>query len=225
MFPNMAARPTLAATSAENGSSVQQLLPCKSNGRKFVYSHDFMMDIRERGGRLVDWYLTDRLEKLGLLHRSYTEDSPVSSGDLTEKKYRRRRCDRTRKRGKRAGVRANPNNPAIPSVLLANVRSLDDKMDDLRLWRSMQREVRDCSVYIFSETWLTDKIPDSGVELEGLTLHRADRVMSSTGKLRGGGWAVYTKNSWCSDARVILKSCSPDAEQMVVKCRPFYLPN
>ncbi len=57
----------------------------------------------------------------------------------------------------------------------------------------------------------------------GLTLHRADRVMSSTGKLCGGV-AVYTNNSWCSDARVILKSCSPDAEQMVIKCRPFYLP-
>ncbi len=34
----------------------------------------------------------------------------------------------------------------------------------------------------------------------------------------------YANNSWCSDARVILKYCSPDAEKTVVKRRPFCLP-
>ncbi len=50
----MAVRPTLAVASADTGFSVQQLLTCKSDGRKFVYSRDFMMDIRERSSRLVD---------------------------------------------------------------------------------------------------------------------------------------------------------------------------
>ena len=134
------------------------------------------------------------------------------------RKHHRRRCDRTCKRGKRGGVsarlRANPSKPAAPSVLLANVRSLDNKMDHISLWRSLQRGVRDCCVFIFTETWLTDKIPDSGIELAGLTLHRADRVTSTSGKLRGGGVAIYTNNSWCCDARMISKSCTPDVELM-----------
>lgn len=76
----------------------------------------------------------------------------------------------------------------------------------------------------FHRAWLTEKIPDSGIELAGLTLHRADRVTSTSGKLRGGGLAIYTNNSLCCDARMISKSCSPDLEFMTVKCRPFYVP-
>lgn len=71
---------------------------------------------------------------------------------------------------------------------------------------------------------MTEKIPDSGIELAELTLQRADRVASTSGKLRGGGLAIYTNNSWCCDARMISKSCSPDVVLMTVKCRPFYLP-
>ncbi len=83
----MAVRPTFTAASADTGFSVQQLLTCKSDGRKFVYSRDFMMDIRECSSRLVDQYLTDRLGKLGLQPRGYTEDSPVSPGALVGNKY------------------------------------------------------------------------------------------------------------------------------------------
>lgn len=136
--------------------------------------------------------------------------------------------DRTRKRGKRGGVsarlRANPIKPAIPSVLLTNVRSLDTKMDYISLWRSTQRGVRDCCVFVFTETWMTEKTPDCGIELVGLTLHRADRVAATSGKLWGGGLAVYTNNAWCCDTRMISKSCSQDVEFLTVKCQPFYLP-
>lgn len=144
------------------------------------------------------------------------------------KHYRRQHCDRARKRGKRAGVsarlRAYPSEPAVPSVLLANVRSLDSKMDYISLWRSLQRGVRDCCVFVFTETWLTEKIPDSGIELAGLTLHRADRVALTSGKLRGGGLVIYTNSLWCCDVTMVSKICSSDVEFMTVKCRPFYLP-
>ncbi len=62
------------------------------------------------------------------------------------------------KRGKRGGIRArlaaNPHKPAIPTFVLANVRSLDNKLDYIRLLRSTQRTVRDCCVFVFTETWL-----------------------------------------------------------------------
>ena len=97
--------------------------------------------------------------------------------------------------GVNARLRANLSKPAIPSVLLANVRSMDNKMEDISLWRSLQHGVRICCVYIFMETWLTDKIPDSGIKLGGLTVHRADRVVSTSAKHRGGDLFAYTNNS------------------------------
>lgn len=108
--------------------------------------------------------------------------------------------------GVSARQRANPCKPSVPSVLLINVRSLDDKMDHISLWRTLQRELRDCCVFVFMKTWLTGKIPDSGIGLAGLTLHRTDRVVSTSGKLHGGGLAIYINNSWCWDAKTIFNS-------------------
>ncbi len=60
-------------------------------------------------------------------------------------KSRRRR--RRRKRGKRAGVlvrlRRRAFRPPLPTILLANVQSLDNKLCELRA-RIYQRETRDC---------------------------------------------------------------------------------
>lgn len=72
--------------------------------------------------------------------------------------------------------------PATPSVHLANACSLDNRMDDISLWRLLLRGVKDCCIYVFTEMCLTDKIPDSGIELEGPTLLRTDRVTSTSVK-------------------------------------------
>ncbi len=59
-----------------------------------------------------------------------------------------RRC---RKRGKRAGVlvrlRRRAFRPPLPTILLANVQSLDNKLCELRARISYQRETRDCYVF------------------------------------------------------------------------------
>lgn len=55
---------------------------------------------------------------------------------------------------------------------------------------------------------MKENIPNSAIELTGL--RSADRVASTSGKLRGGGLAVYTKNLWCIDANTISQHCSPD---------------
>ncbi|KAI3358988.1 hypothetical protein L3Q82_015368 [Scortum barcoo] len=50
---------------------------------------------------------------------------------------KRKRCARKQKRGKRGGLlarlKANAGRPPIPSLFLSNVRSLDNKLDLLRL--------------------------------------------------------------------------------------------
>lgn len=129
---------------------------------------------------------------------------------------RRRRYERKEKRGKRRGIRArlaaSPHSPAILSILMANVRSidnsLDNKMDNIRLIRSTQSEVRECCVYVFMETWINDNIPDSAIQLNRLTCYRLDRATVSGGKTRSGGVIVYISDAWCRVAVVVCKHCS-----------------
>ena len=135
---------------------------------------------------------------------------------------RRRRRDRKQKRGRRSGLRArleaNPYRPALPSLLLANARSLNNKMDEIRL-RIITKKMEWC-VMIVTETWLDVNIPDSAVELEGRSLFRADRTAAAA-KNKGGGLAVFINNSWCTATKIIGSHCSPDLEYLAIKCRPF----
>ncbi len=74
---------------------------------------------------------------------------------------------RKKLRGRRAGIRDRLRNrahsPPLPSILLANVQSLENKMDDLRARTSFQRDIRDCNILCLSETWLTPSVPDTAV--------------------------------------------------------------
>ncbi len=79
-------------------------------------------------------------------------------------------------------------------------------------------------MFIFTETWLNDNIPDSAIQLNRLTYYQADRDTALSGKTRGGGLCVYINKEWCNNAAVVSKHCSSLVEFMVVKCRPFYLP-
>lgn len=97
-------------------------------------------------------------------------------------------------------------------------------MDDIRLLRSANRKGSDCCVLVFTETWLNNNIPDSAIQLEQLTCYRSDRALVEGGKTHGGGVCVYIREEWCRDVTVVYKHCSPLAEFMIVRCRPFYLP-
>lgn len=135
-----------------------------------------------------------------------------------------------RRRGRRSGVlvrlRRRTNRPPLPSLLLANVQSLENKLCELRARISFQREMRDCCVICLTETWLSDKVPDSAIQLPGFSVHRADRSQDLTGKSRGGGVCFMINNSWCDYANVhpVKSFCSPDLEYLMIKCRPFWLP-
>ncbi len=146
------------------------------------------------------------------------------------KSRRRRRCRKRGKRGKRAGVlirlRRRAFRPPLPTILLANVQSLDKKFCELRARISYQRETRDCCVICLTETWMSAMVPDSAIELTGFSVHRSDRAKELTGKSRGGGVCFYINNSWCNERNIhsIRSFCSPDLEFHTLLCRPFWQP-
>ncbi len=140
---------------------------------------------------------------------------------------KRRRC---RKRGKRAGVLVRLRRRAfrhpLPTILLANVQSLDNKLCELQARISYQRETRDCCVICLTETWMSAMVPDSAIELTGFSVHCSDRAKELTGKSRGGGVCFYINNLWCDERNIhsIKSFCSPDLEFHTLLCRPFWLP-
>ncbi len=143
---------------------------------------------------------------------------------------RPRRKKRSWKRGKRAGVlvrlRRRAFRPPLPTILLANVQSLDNKLCELRARISYQRETRECCVICLTETWMSAMVPDSAIELTGFSVHRSDRTKELTGKSKGGGVCFYINNSWCDERNIhpIKSFCSPDLEFHMLLCRPFWLP-
>ena len=133
-------------------------------------------------------------------------------------------------RGKRAGIRnrlrKRAHSPPLPSILLANVQSLENKMDDLRARISFQRDIRDCNILCLSETWLTPSVPDAAVTpSENFSVLRMDRT-AEAGKSKGGGVCFMINKKWCDPRNIstLSRSCSPHLEHLSIICRPFYLP-
>ncbi len=192
-----------------------------------IYDRQSLLDIGNAYKHELSPVAAEKLQGLCLLLKPDLETA-ASPTDATHTRRRRKRCERGRKHGKRGGIqarlRANPTRPALPTLMLSNVRSLENKLDLIQLSRSTQHEARDCCVFVFTETWLKDNIPDSAIQLNRLTCYRADRDTTLSGKSRSGGLCVYSNKEWCNNAAVLSKHCSPLVESMFVKCRPFYLP-
>ncbi|KAK3546757.1 hypothetical protein QTP70_035027 [Hemibagrus guttatus] len=137
------------------------------------------------------------------------------------------KCFKKRKRGKRAGalvkLRQRGFRTVLPSIHLANLRSLPNKMDELLLSRT-NKDFSNSAALCFTESWLNDAIPDSALNLPGFQLFRADRVAESAGKSCGGGTCFYINERWCTDVTVLKKMCCPDLEAFFMNCKPFYSP-
>ena len=102
--------------------------------------------------------------------------------------------------------------PVLLFVIMGNVRSLPNEMDELTALTWHQRDYCECSIMVLSETWLTELTPDTDTNLDGFQLRRADR-MAESGKRKGGGLAVAVKE----------QVCSKDIELLAVSIRPYYL--
>ncbi len=110
-----------------------------------------------------------------------------------ENKGHRRRYKKHR--GKSAGIRnrlrKRAHSPALPSILLANVQSLDNKMDNLRARISFQWDIRDCNIICLTETWLTPSVPDTAVTpSDNFSVLWMDRT-AEVGKSKGGVQRLY----------------------------------
>ncbi|KAK1797598.1 hypothetical protein P4O66_000791 [Electrophorus voltai] len=110
----------------------------------------------------------------------------------------------------------------LPSILLPNVQSLDNKLNNLRARIKFQRDIRDCNLLCFTESWLNPAVSNHAIQPAEFF---SDRTADS-GKSRGGGVCVMVNNSWCNNANVVTlaHSCSPKLELLALKFRPFYLP-
>ncbi|KAI2646918.1 Ornithine carbamoyltransferase [Labeo rohita] len=95
----------------------------------------------------------------------YSEDFVIGPVDTVSTSALRYRVPRMRKSGKRAGnlvrFRKQKHRTPLPSTLLSNVHSLANKQDGLTLLLSNRRDVANCSVLCFTETWLNESVPDS----------------------------------------------------------------
>ncbi len=126
-------------------------------------------------------------------------------------------------RGKRASVlvrlRRSPLRPPLPTILLANVQSLDNKLCELRARISYQRETRDCCIICLTETWMSEMVPDSAIELTGNSVHRSDRMKELTGKSRGGvSVSISTTRGVMKETYTLLNPSAPLIRNLICFC-------
>lgn len=82
--------------------------------------------------------------------------------------------------------------PPLPTVLLSNVQSIRNKMDDLEAWTKVKREIKETCILAFTEMWLSDSDWDEDLFLSGFgSPLRLDRSPEITGKRRGGGVCFF----------------------------------
>ena len=109
-------------------------------------------------------------------------------------------------------------NLPLPSVLMANVQSLDNKMDELKAHISYHHDIKNCNILRFTELWLNDGM--NNIQLAGYTMYRQDRTSDKT---RGGSLCIFV-NSWCMISKEVSIFCSPEVEYVMISCRPHNLP-
>ncbi|KAK3506587.1 hypothetical protein QTP70_010160, partial [Hemibagrus guttatus] len=108
-----------------------------------------------------------------------------------------------RKGGKRAGalvkLRQRGFRTVLPSIHLANLRSLPNKMDELLLLSRTNKDFSNSAALCFTESWLNDTIPDSALNLPGFQLFRADQVAESAGNRMAVGHASTSTKAGATD--------------------------
>ncbi len=117
------------------------------------------------------------------------------------------------KRGKRAGVLVRLRRRAfrhpLPTILLANVQSLDNKLCELWARISYQRETRDCCIICLTETWMSAMVPDSAIELTASPCTARTEWKSSQGKAEGVSVSILTTCGVMKGTYTLLNPSAP----------------
>ncbi len=185
-----------------------------------IYDKRTLLDIGHRYINLLqDTLSTNPTWPLEILRN--TEEN---NGHLNNPRRRKKHC------GKCAGIRnrlrERAHSSPLQSILLVNVQSLENKMDDLRARISFQRDIRDCNILCLTETWLTPSVPDTAVTpYDNFSVFRMDRT-AKAGKTKGGGVCFMINKKWCDPRSISIRShsCLAHLEHLSIICRQFYLP-
>ncbi len=119
----------------------------------------------------------------------------------------------SRKRGKRAGVlvrlRRRAFQPPLPTILLANVQSLDNKLCELRARISYQRETRDCCVICLTETWMSAMVSDSSSSRVSQCIARTEQKSSQWKAEVGSSVSISTTRGVMKGSYTLLNPSAP----------------
>ena len=184
--------------------------------QRITYARDLLLQLRLNSDQVV---FTEKLPEV--IQRKH---SPGHSDTAHHKKKV------TRRGKKKAGVRARlkrgkVKHRTLPSVILANVRSLRNKTDELQANINHMYEYRTASILAFIETWLNENDSNDALHIDGFgSPIRLDRDSVLTGKHHGGGVCIYVNSHWCSSVVVREELCNTDIELLAISLRPFYLP-
>ncbi len=154
-----------------------------------MYDRRTLLDIGQRYTNLIQNTLSaDPAWPLEILR-----NNELNNDHLNNRRRRKKHCGRCA--GIRNRLRKRAHSPPLPSILLANVQSLENKMDDLRARISFQRDIRDCNILCLTETWLTPTVPDTAVTpSDNFSVLRMDRT-AEVGKNKGGGVCFFIKRN------------------------------
>ncbi|KAK3550602.1 hypothetical protein QTP70_000679 [Hemibagrus guttatus] len=140
-----------------------------------VHAYDRQTLIQYRNHAITNLHddVLKKLRDLGLLRRPGLQSSASPDAGGWERGHCKW-CSRKRKRGKWAGVcarlKTNPSRPVLPSIILSNFCSLDNKLDYIRLQQTTRREYRDCCAFGFTVMWLSDRVPDAAIQLDHISV-------------------------------------------------------
>ncbi len=175
-----------------------------------IYDKITLLDIGQRYTNLLqDTLSTNPTWPLEILRN--TEEN---KGHLNNPRRRKKHC--WKRAGIRNRLRKRAHSPPLPSILLANVQSLEKKMDDLRARISFQWDIRDCNILCLFETWLTPSVPDTAVTpSDNFSVLRMDRT-AEAGKTKGGGVCFMINKNGVTPRNIYLlsHSCSPHLEHL-----------
>ena len=124
--------------------------------------------------------------------------APVApAGQTAGARPGRRRHRRSNYRGSRGGVRWKRDQPDDVFIGQLNCQSLKHKLPEIRHDLS---EIYHFDLLALSETWLAPSIPNRLLTINGYSLHRADRPVSSGLANGHGGVAILVRVLLCHGA-------------------------